>query len=104
MFFEVWEARDRIGAEIVNAPGAFSWSELVTPDEDGAKQFYGELFGWTTTPFEGSPTPYSTIANSDGHTIGGLRAPSGHEPPYWLVYFGCDAIESALARATESRR
>jgi predicted enzyme related to lactoylglutathione lyase len=27
-------------------PGAFSWSELITNDLQGAKAFYGEIFGW----------------------------------------------------------
>ena len=28
------------------APGTFSWTDLTTTDQDGAKPFYGELFGW----------------------------------------------------------
>ena len=26
--------------------GTFSWADLSTPDPDGAKAFYSELFGW----------------------------------------------------------
>ena len=34
----------------------FVWYELCTSDLDGAKAFYGKLFGWTATPFgEGAP-------------------------------------------------
>jgi predicted enzyme related to lactoylglutathione lyase len=100
-FFEVWEPRARIGAEVVNAPGAFSWCELVTPAIEAATEFYRGLFGWTVTPFEGMAVPYSVLATADGHTIGGLRPATEAEPPHWLVYFGCGAIEPAMARVEE---
>ena len=28
-------------------PGTFCWIDLGTTDQDGAKKFYGELFGWS---------------------------------------------------------
>ncbi len=28
------------------APGTFCWVDLATTDAEGAKAFYGELFGW----------------------------------------------------------
>lgn len=27
-------------------PGTFSWTDLTTTDQEAAKAFYGELFGW----------------------------------------------------------
>ena len=27
-------------------PGTFCWVDLATTDPEGAKTFYGELFGW----------------------------------------------------------
>jgi predicted enzyme related to lactoylglutathione lyase len=27
-------------------PGTFCWVDLTTTDAEGAKAFYGELFGW----------------------------------------------------------
>jgi predicted enzyme related to lactoylglutathione lyase len=100
-FFEVWQPREHVGAGVVNAPGAFSWCELVTPGPESAMQFYRELFGWSETSFEGLPIPYSTIQNGEGHTIGGVRPATEGEPPHWLVYFGSDAIEATAARAAE---
>ncbi len=99
-FFEVWEPRRNVGAGLVNAPGAFSWSELVSPDPDGSAIFYGELFGWKATPFEGMGA-YSTLQNGDGRTIGGLRPAGEGEPPYWLVYFGTEDVGAALRRVEE---
>jgi predicted enzyme related to lactoylglutathione lyase len=43
----LWEPRESIGAERVNDPGSFTWNELSTTDVDKAKEFYGELLGWT---------------------------------------------------------
>src|SRR3954467_2875777 len=28
------------------APGTFSWADVTTTDQDGAKRFYSGLFGW----------------------------------------------------------
>ena len=47
----VWEAGDRPGAARVNEPSAWAMSLLTTPDPDGAKAFYGELFGWEAEEF-----------------------------------------------------
>ena len=30
--------------------GAVTWFEIGTPDPEGARRFYGDLFGWTFTP------------------------------------------------------
>ncbi len=44
--FAAWQANTHIGAENVNAPGTWNWSNLVTADVEGAKRFYGAVFGW----------------------------------------------------------
>lgn len=44
--FRIWEARRRPGAQIVNAPGTWNFSDLHTPDPEGAAAFYGGVFGW----------------------------------------------------------
>ena len=49
--FCVWEAEQREGAQLVNQAGAWSWSQLITHDPDGAKSFYTELFGWEPETF-----------------------------------------------------
>jgi uncharacterized protein len=101
-YFLVWQPNQHIGARLVNAPGALSWNELGSPDLDGSASFYGELFGWTTTPMEGADPPYLVISNADGHSNGGIRppAPPG-TPPFWLVYFATADIEASLAKAAE---
>ena len=44
--FGIWQPGTFIGAELVNEPGALSWNELNTRDLEGAKAFYGAVFGW----------------------------------------------------------
>ena len=40
----LWQARRRKGAQLVNAPGAWNFSNLRSADLEGARRFYGELF------------------------------------------------------------
>jgi predicted enzyme related to lactoylglutathione lyase len=44
--FNLWQAAGRAGAQLVNAPGTWNWSDLHTTDPDGARAFYGAVFGW----------------------------------------------------------
>jgi predicted enzyme related to lactoylglutathione lyase len=100
-FFMVWEPRRHIGAGLVNGPGALSWNELASPDVDASAAFYGELFGWTTEQFEGSPQRYLVVQNQ-GHGNGAIRELGDQPaPPHWLVYFGVDDIDSSLAKVEE---
>lgn len=101
-WFLLWQAKDHIGAGLVNAPGAFTWNELGSPDPDASAKFYGDLLGWTTTPMEGADPPYLVIQNAAGHSNGGIRppAPPG-TPPFWLVYFATGDIEASLAEVSK---
>jgi predicted enzyme related to lactoylglutathione lyase len=42
----LWQAGTRLGAQVVNAPGTWNFSDLLTPDVDRALEFYGPLLGW----------------------------------------------------------
>ena len=44
--FSLWQARKRPGAQLVNAPGAWNFSDLLTTDPHEAAKFYSALFGW----------------------------------------------------------
>jgi predicted enzyme related to lactoylglutathione lyase len=100
-YFIVWQPRGHFGAALVNEPGALVWNELASSDLDGSAAFYSELFGWSTEPFTGSPEPYLSIKNA-GASNGGMRELNPPDaPPHWLVYFGVDDIDAALARVQE---
>lgn len=100
-YFLVWQPRARVGATLVNAPGALVWNELSSPDLDAAAAFYGGLFGWTVEESEAMPERYLTIKNG-GANNGGMRDlnPPGM-PPNWLVYFGAQDIDASLAKVEE---
>jgi predicted enzyme related to lactoylglutathione lyase len=95
-----WQPRRHIGAELVNVPGALAWNELATSDLDAATAFYGELFGWSITPFEGSPQPFS-IRNGDANNGGIRELDQPGMPPHWLVYFGADDVAATSGRVQE---
>jgi predicted enzyme related to lactoylglutathione lyase len=100
-FFEVWEAKQNIGAGLVNAPGALCWNELGAPDIEAAAKFYGDLLGWTSEPMEGD-MPYLVVKTADGHTNGGIRPPMPEgAPPFWLVYFATEDIDGTLTQVSE---
>jgi uncharacterized protein len=44
----VWQALEHKGAQLVNHPGTWNWSDLNTRDPKGAEDFYGAVFGWET--------------------------------------------------------
>lgn len=52
--FRLWQARRRPGAQLVNAPGTWNFSDLHTPDGDAALAFYAPLFGWKAVEIPGA--------------------------------------------------
>jgi hypothetical protein len=46
--FSVWQARETKGAQLVNEPATWNFSDLNTRDVDGALAFYGAVFGWVS--------------------------------------------------------
>jgi predicted enzyme related to lactoylglutathione lyase len=84
-------------------PGAFSWCELLTSDVEGAKAFYGEVFGWTLKEGPLGNIPY-TVIEVDGHEIGGIAPlPPGnpHMPPTWGSYITVQDVDQTVQKVTE---
>jgi predicted enzyme related to lactoylglutathione lyase len=85
----LWEPKSHIGATLVNASGAMTWNDLITPDPETSATFYGDLFGWTTEEVPGA-NGYRVINNGE-HANGGmmpLDPRTGVTPPNWMPYFG----------------
>jgi hypothetical protein len=99
-FFMLWQPREHIGADLVNAPGTLVWNELQSPDLDASAAFYSELFGWKVADFEGMAQRYMGIDNAGKHN-GGMRALQPPTPPSWLVYFGVEDLDASLAKLDE---
>jgi predicted enzyme related to lactoylglutathione lyase len=121
--FRVWQAGRTHGAQVVNAPGAWNWSNLETRDVEAAQAFYRAVFGWEyqlvdfgqgpaamiRVPGYGDHLEALTPGTLAGHkeagapegfsdAIGWMQAPSDPDgPARWAVTFSvADADETAL--------
>jgi predicted enzyme related to lactoylglutathione lyase len=88
--FGVWQAGEHKGAGIVNEPGAFSWTELVTNDVDASKDFYGKVFGWGAETHGEGAGAYTEWQVNGRSMAGMMQKPPqmpAEIPPHWMVYF-----------------
>jgi uncharacterized protein len=125
--FGVWEAREHKGTRLVNDPGAPVFNNLNTRHVEGARSFYGSVFGWETGAIgggaEGWTLPgYGDWLEREHHPdlrkqMAGAGAPEGFEdivasivpiaddqpdtPALWSVTFATDDADAIAARATE---
>ena len=123
--FCAWQAKAHRGARIVNEPGSLNFNNLNTRDPEGAKSFYGSVFGWETLGLGGA-TMWTLPGYGDHleQIDPGVRermaqtgAPTGFEdvvaslnpipddqpqtPPHWSVTFAVDDADATARRATE---
>ena len=124
--FRVWQPGTVKGAQAVNAPGAWNFSELSTSDVEGAKRFYGAVFGW-----EGDAVDMGAMAGtmlrlpgyadfleqydpgirqrhadfgappSFSDCIGWILPQEGDQAPEWSVRFAVADTDAVVARARE---
>ena len=123
--FNVWQAKDHKGATVVNEHGSLNFNGLVTRNAEGAKAFYGAVFGWETLELPGSTM--WTLPGYGDHLEArnpGLReqmaqmgGPEGfidvvaalnpivdddtETPAHWSVTFAADNADATAARASE---
>jgi predicted enzyme related to lactoylglutathione lyase len=91
-----------MGERTSHDPGTFSWTDLGTDDAEGAKAFYGELFGWRLedNPVPDAP-PYS-MAFLDGKAVCAIyERREGQGPTAWLSYVTVEDADATAARAAE---
>jgi predicted enzyme related to lactoylglutathione lyase len=60
----LWQPAGLRGAQLVNAPGSWNFSELHTTDPGRAEDFYGAVFGWVTN-----------VLDMGGQKVGMWRVP-----------------------------
>jgi predicted enzyme related to lactoylglutathione lyase len=87
-----------------HAPGTFCWVELGTTDQDGAKHFYGSLFGWSFVDFPMGPGDSYTIFKLDGRDSAAAYKMGQKEagvPPHWNLYVAVEDADASAARALE---
>jgi uncharacterized protein len=85
------------------SPGTPCWVDLQTTDQDAARSFYADLFGWK---YDDQPMPpngvYSMAVKDDG--VVAAIAPQSPElaaagvPPMWNTYLAVDDVDAATAK------
>ena len=129
--FCVWQAKEHKGAQLVNEPGTWNFSELNTRDAEGAKAFYGTVFGWEAETLDygdGQTTMWRLPGYGDflerrdpdlRRRMAADGAPEGFEdavawlipmtsdqypddvPPHWNVTFAVDDADAVADRAAK---
>jgi uncharacterized protein len=124
--FGVWQAKEQIGADVVNEAGSLNFNGLRTRDPDGARSFYGAAFNWETLDLGGGAQMWTLPgygdfleADNPGMREGmeQMGAPAGFvdvvaalepiddddagEPAHWTVTFAVDDADAIAAKAQE---
>lgn len=94
-----------MGDDLIKRHGVFSLNELITTDLTSAKEFYGELLGWTFTETKTIyGNPYLVI-HREGTMVGGMMLKDGNVPddviPCWDPYVAVDDVEASAKRVEE---
>jgi predicted enzyme related to lactoylglutathione lyase len=123
--FCVWQAGEHKGAQIVNEHGSLNFNGLNTRDVEGAKAFYGSVFGWTTLALDAGEMwtlpGYGDHLERDNPDLrkqmAEMGGPEGFEdvvasinpipddqpdtPAHWSVTFSVDDADATAAKAAE---
>jgi predicted enzyme related to lactoylglutathione lyase len=123
--FSIWQAKAHRGATIVNEPASLNFNMLNTRDLEGARAFYGAVFGWEMLEVGGG-FMWALPAYGDfleqrtpgmRQNLAAMGAPARFEevvasvsaipqdqpdvPEHWGVTFGVDDADAIAARAAE---
>ena len=100
--FGLWLSATLTGVDVVDEPGAMTWCETMSHDDEAARDFYGTVFGYDYTDLSGPGFSYRTFS-VEGRTAGGIgRLPSDGDDdvePHWLIYFSVVDVDDAVATA-----
>jgi predicted enzyme related to lactoylglutathione lyase len=98
--FCLWHSEQMPGFNVRGEHGAFVWADLITPDKDKAREFYGGLFGWTwqeTGPEFGN---YTLVMKGEEQIAGFMDPMQPGTPPNWMPYFAVDNAEAVFKAGT----
>jgi predicted enzyme related to lactoylglutathione lyase len=84
---------------MTHANGTFCFAELVSPDTTAARQFYGDLFGWTVAEVFGPSHPY-WLFQVEGRVVAGLR-PIQRGRQRWIPYVAVSGLDATIAAAEQ---
>jgi predicted enzyme related to lactoylglutathione lyase len=78
----------------MGASSRFFWHDLMAADVEGAKKFYGELFGWK---FKGDKKDDYVHINAGDVGIGGIMKNPSPVPPHWIGYINVEDVDKTVA-------
>ncbi len=85
------------------SPGNFCWCELVTSDQNAAKSFYTQLFGWTADDQEIGPDQFYTMLQLHGKNVGALYGMSAEQMQRlhsrWNLYVSVMSADESAKKA-----
>jgi predicted enzyme related to lactoylglutathione lyase len=95
-----------MGERTKYTPGTFSWTDLTTTDQQAAKSFYSELFGWHAEDMPMDDENVYSMMQLDGKNIAAIspQPPQQRDagvPPAWNSYITVESADRALERAKE---
>jgi predicted enzyme related to lactoylglutathione lyase len=99
----LWQAGSHTGADLRDNVGAAAWNELLTHDVDGARDFYGKVFGWQFKKVSGRATRtlFCTVNGKINGSLTDMGNDWGDSPPHWLLYIRVADVSQSAARAKE---
>ncbi|NUR69246.1 MAG: VOC family protein [Hamadaea sp.] len=94
------------GAEVVDEPGAVTWSEVVTRDMDATSAFYGTVFGWTKRIGTATEAHEYYEWISANRVVGGISMMNGGHyppgtPPHWRTILQVGDCVEVVKRTSE---
>lgn len=109
----LWELGERAGAQLVNEPGAWAMSQLLTSRPEESERFYEQVFRWRPETFELEMADV-TLYRLPGYIGGEAGQPvsrevvatmvpveAGATPAIWGVDFWVADADAAAARVDE---
>jgi len=89
-----------------HAPGSPCWVDLMSPDVDAAKKYYGAVFGWDADDQTDDDGNYTyTLYFQDGKVVTGMGAQPPEMagvPPTWNTYIAVEDPAATAAKVTEA--
>lgn len=81
--------------------GAPCWVDLMTSDVDRARDFYGQLLGWTSNEPSEEFGGYFMFSKDDVPVAGGMPAmPDAGPPNIWSIHLATDDVTKVAETAT----
>jgi predicted enzyme related to lactoylglutathione lyase len=95
-----------MGQRTQYTPGTFSWADLTTTDQEGAKTFYSEMFGWEAADTPIGDGAYYSMMKIGGKDVAAISAQPQQQrdagvPAAWNSYLTVDSADDTLARAKQ---